>query len=69
MLDFMHIEKKNFDNYFYTVLDDKSRIEDTSKSRLDMDEICAHSSGRLKLVGGLNSYDSRMALLLTFQNV
>lgn len=38
-LDVMHIEKNNFDNVFYTVLDAKDRTKDNLKARFDLQDM------------------------------
>ena len=39
-LDVMHIEKKNFDNIFNTVMNVKGKTKDNAKSREDLKEFC-----------------------------
>ena len=39
-MDVIHIEKKNFDNIFNTVMNVKGKTKDNAKSRKDLKEFC-----------------------------
>ena len=47
----MHIEKNVFNNVFYTVMDNKDRIKDNERARIDMAEICRRPGLQLEPLG------------------
>ncbi|PKU86020.1 hypothetical protein MA16_Dca001851 [Dendrobium catenatum] len=63
----MHIEKKVFDNIFYTVMDIKEKLKDKIKVRMDLKEICRRKALKLKDGGARKFLKPKAPFTLTLE--